>query len=237
MIFILSSGTLCQAQRVVADARTTAQVIANTAMQFAVEYEQNAKLDSVKAKNIVILAEITNILACKELYLTTLSNCASFGAESLYYKEITKTITDIGTLTPQVFNAIKKATFIQQANAIYATTNLIAKGTQLVNDFVNIVANSKIENPLKKLGMEGTIESNDKANLLDRRERYKLASTICYDLKCVKRELNKILYLANSGDWGNLISQFDPKTWAYLNYGKSISESLGKKWNRLTDNN
>lgn len=230
-VFLLSASSVFS-QQVVTDPRTTLQVAENMIMQLAVENQHNQILDTISSKQEEILAKTSAIYASKELNMQTLQNVKGFGAESLYYKEISITSVKIADLSSQALTAIKNSNTVSKANAILAVGNLSLKATQLVNDFVNIVTNCTVENPLKKSGLDGTDGKKDSHNLLDRYERMNLAAQITYDLKTIMAQLRAIIYYANYGNWGTLIKQIDRKTWGYMNYGKSISEKLVNQWNK-----
>lgn len=230
-VFLLSASSVFS-QRVVVDARTTAQVVENMIIQLAVENQHNQILDTISSKQEEILVKTSAIYASKELTMQTLQNVKGFGIESMYYKEISITSLKIADLSTQAISAIKKSSMINKANAVLAVGNLSLKTTQLVNDFVNIVTNCTVENPLKKNGLDGAEEKKDSHNLLDRYERMNLAAQISYDLKKIKGQLNAIIFYANYGDWGTLVKQLDHKTWATLFNCKIISDKLVNQWNK-----
>lgn len=211
-------------QRVVTDPKTTAQVALNLTWQLAVENEHNEVLDTISKKEEEILFKTGQIALFKELNKQTLENVKGFGNESMYYKEIAITFAKQADLISQIYAAYYQSSFWGKANAMKAFTDLMLKRVQLVSDYIGIVTNCTVS-------FSNSKGKKDNHNLLDRYERMDLASKICYDMKSIKNQLYKILFLLQHGNSLDLLKQIDHKTWAYLNHGKSISEKLVKQWN------
>lgn len=213
------------------DYKTAAAVTANAAMQGAIEFEHNETLKKIYQKQDSIRDKSIQILSYKQLSLETLKNIKGFETESWYYKDIYDTALKISELTPTVYNAIKNSSFVNKANATAGVFELVSRCSQCVNDFINIVTNGKAKNPLKSTSSKNDIQNkNDGHNYLDRRERMNMACQISYDLKRIKNQLNRILFLCSYGDWTQLISQIDKKTWQNAYAGKTIADGLIKQW-------
>lgn len=221
-------------QRIVNDVQTQGQVLTNTLLQMVVENQQNSLIDTINNLQEEILYKTTAILASKELYIQTLQNIKGFEAESLYYREIAITGQEIGDLTSQILSAVSRSNLINKANATFALWDLVGKSTQCIHDFVAIVTNAKVKNPLRKENSIDTEEKNDGHNLLDRYERMNLASQLSLDLKRIKAQMKRILFLCRHGDWTSLINQLDRKTWVSQYQARSVADQLVRKWSRLT---
>lgn len=224
----LCSALCADAQwRIVLDPKAVAQIEANTAMQLATENAHNAQLDSVLSKQKEILEKSAAIAAAKELTLQTLQNIEGFGTESVYYKQIARTSKEIAELSPKIMTSLKNSGIENKALVTLKVSDLVGKATQCVNDFVSIVSNSKISNPVSsKTG------KNDGHNLLDRYERMTLACQIYGDLLKIKRQLDYMLTACESGTWADLINAIDHRGWAKLQAGKIISQNLINQWNK-----
>lgn len=223
-----------KAQKVVVDAKTSAQVLENMVTQLAIEKQHNDALDTIQDKQEQILQKTSAIYAAKELTLLTLQNVKGFEVESMYYKEITNTSLKISDLSTKVLKSLtRKSTLINKANAVAAVYNLVARSTQCVCDFVNIVTNCTVANPLKKVNSENINEKKDSHNLLDRYERMGLAAQITYDLKRIKNQLTYIDFLCNYGDWSTLVNQIDSRSWANFFHGKSVTDRIVHQWKQI----
>lgn len=229
-LFLLTVGSSYSQWRIVLDPRAVAQLEANTAMQLATEYEHNAQLDTILVKQEEIVKKTSAISAAKELTLQTLENIEGFGVESSYYKSIGKTAGDIIDNAPKVLKAIQNSGIENKLLMATKVGDLVDKTSQYVNDFVSIVSNAKVQNPIKS-GISG---KGDGHNLLDRYERLTVAISVYDGLKNVKKELNYMLFMAEYGTWADLIHRIDRRTWANLNSGKATSETLIRQWEKLT---
>ena len=214
--------------RVVIDPKAVAQVEANTIQQLATENAHNAQLDTILSKQEEILQKSASIAAAKELTLKTLQNIEGFGTESIYYKQIAKTSKEIAEISPKILSSLKSSGVQNKALVTLKVSDLVGRATQCVNDFVSIVNNSKVSNPLKT----SSAVKNDGHNLLDRYERMTLACQLYGDLLNIKRQLNYMLSMAEQGSWSDLIRVIDHRTWSKLMAGKMISDNLINQWNK-----
>lgn len=223
-------GTAYSQWRIVLDPKAVAQVEANTAMQLATENAHNAQLDSVLSKQKEILDKTSAIAASKELALQTLNNIEGFGVESMWYKQIAKTSKQIVDVSPKILTSLKNSGIENKALITIKVSDLVSKATQCVNDFVNIVNNSKVRNPLNS----SSAGKGDGHNLLDRYERMTLAAQIYGDLQKIKRQLNYMYEICESGSWSDLIYAIDHRSWAKLSAGKMVADNLINQWNKLS---
>ena len=213
--------------RIVLDPKAVAQVEANTILQMATENAHNAQLDTILSKQEEIRDKTLSIAAAKELTLQTLNNIEGFGVESMYYKLIAKTSKQIVDISPQILTSLKDSGIENKALVTMKVSDLVGQATQCVNDFVSIVNNSKVSNPLVK-----SSGKDDGHNLLDRYERMTLACQIYGDLLNIKRQLNYMLSMCEYGNWADLIKAIDHRTWANMAAGKMISDNLINQWNK-----
>lgn len=226
---LMSCGYGLAQWRIVLDPKAVAQVEANTALQLAAEHSHNSQLDTILSQQKEILEKSASLAASKELALKTLENIEGFGVESMWYKQIVKTSKQIAEISPEIVSSVKNSGIENKAIVIVKVGDLSLKATQCVKDFISIVNNSKISNPLKT----SSSDKNDGYNLLDRYERMTLAAQIYGDLEKIKRQLNYMLYMCESGSWADLLYTIDHNTWAKLNAGKMISDNLINQWNRI----
>ena len=225
----LCSFGFAEAQwRIVLDPKAVAQVEANTVMQMATENAHNAQLDTVLSKQEEILQKTASIAAAKELTLKTLENIEGFGTESVYYKQIAKTSKQIAEISPKIITSLKTSKIENKALVTLKVSDLVGKATQCVNDFVSIVNNSRISNPVGK----SAGSKNDGHNLLDRYERMTLACQIYGDLVKIRRQLDYMLSMCESGSWVDLVNAIDHRGWAKLMAGKTIADNLINQWNK-----
>ena len=138
------------AWRVVADPWTTAQVTANASSQKLIEEQHNARLDSMSAKQQKIMQYTAAMETIKELYRISMQNISGFGEESKYYGEICQVTLEIMTDVPAVLEYIAKSPVRNYVLCLNEMSNVVSETEGLVADFVDIVNNGKIHNPLKK---------------------------------------------------------------------------------------
>lgn len=102
---------------------------------------------------------------------------------------------------------------------------------QLVGNFVNIVNNAKVQNPLKG---QGTAEKkNDGYNLLDRYERLTLANTIYTGLMEIRYKVEGMMLMAQYATVNDLFFAIDPEGWANIVTMKNQVGGLIRDWNGL----
>ena len=136
--------------RIVTDPWTTAQVAANTASQKVIEDKHNARLDSISAKQSKIAQYATTMQTIRELYQLTMSNITGFGEESKYYGEICQITFEIMKYVPVVLDYIGHSLVKNYVLCLSEIAGILEETEGLVSDFVDIVNNGKIHNPLKK---------------------------------------------------------------------------------------
>lgn len=135
--------------RIVIDRNCIATVGANLASQKLIEGQHNQRLDSIASKKQKVELYTVSMATIKELYKLSMENISGFGTESLYYKEIGTCAFDILKDVPELVSTVGKAKFANKLLCLNELGNLVAETQQLVGDFVNIVNNAKVQNPLK----------------------------------------------------------------------------------------
>ncbi len=219
------------AWRVVIDPSCIKAVTANLASQKLIEDRHNKRLDSIAARKQKVELYTVSIATVKELYRLSLENVSGFGTESLYYKEIGACALDIITGVPELVSTVGKAKFSNKLLCLNELGNLVAETQQLVADFVNIVCNAKVENPLK--GQATAETKGDGYNFLDRNERLTVANTIYTGLMRIRYKVEGMLAMAQYATLDDLFFAIDPEGWANVVTMRTRVESLVLDWKGL----
>ena len=206
-------------------------VAANTASQKLIEDQHNQRLDSIASKKQKVELYSVSMATIKELYKLTMENISGFGTESLYYKEIGTCAFDILKDVPELINTVNKAKFKNKLACLTELGGLVMETQQLVGNFVNIVNNAKVQNPLKG---QGTAEKkSDGYNLLDRYERLSLANRIYTDLMEIRYKVEGMMLMAQFATANDLFLAIDPEGWANVVTMKNQVGGLIQDWNGL----
>ena len=228
--------------KVVIDKNCIKVVAANTASQKLIEDQHNQRLDSIASKKQKVELYSVSMATIKELYKLTMENISGFGTESLYYKEIGTCAFDILKDVPELINTVNKGGIVRDP-ALYKEVEeriracltelggLVMETQQLVGNFVNIVNNAKVQNPLKG---QGTAEKkSDGYNLLDRYERLSLANRIYTDLMEIRYKVEGMMLMAQFATANDLFFAIDPEGWANVVTMKNQVGGLIQDWNGL----
>ena len=216
--------------RIVIDKNCIKVVAANTASQKLIEDQHNQRLDSIASKKQKVELYSVSMATIKELYKLTMENISGFGTESLYYKEIGTCAFDILKDVPELINTVNKAKFKNKLACLTELGGLVMETQQLVGNFVNIVNNAKVQNPLKG---QGTAEKkSDGYNLLDRYERLSLANRIYTDLMEIRYKVEGMMLMAQFATANDLFFAIDPEGWANVMSGKNIIGGIVAEWNQ-----
>ena len=144
---IMLSAFVCinahAAWRIVFDRNCLKIVMAN------IEEQHNQRVDTIAAKKQKVELYTVSMATMKELYKLSMENISGFGTESLYYKEIGLCALDILRNVPVLVSTVNKAKFSNKLLCLNELGNLVAETQQLVGNFVNIVNNARIPNPLQ----------------------------------------------------------------------------------------
>ena len=232
MLLVLAGSFQSKAAyKVVMDPYCLKAVTTNLATQKAIEDQHNNRLDSIRAKQQKIELYSATMATVKELYKLTMENVAGFGTESKYYIEIGLCAYDIIRSVPELTKTVFKAKFPNKALCLNELGNLTAETRQLVSDFVNIVNNGKIKNPLKSDSEDN--DKNDGYNFLDRYDRLTMANKIYTDLLEIRYKVQGMMALAQYATKEDLFFAIDPEGWANVMTMKNNATVLASQWNGL----
>ena len=216
--------------KVVIDKNCIKVVAANTASQKLIEDQHNQRLDSIASKKQKVELYSVSMATIKELYKLTMENVSGFGTESRYYKEIGSCAFDILKDVPELIKIVNQAKFTNKLYCLTELGGLVMETQQLVGNFVNIVNNAKVQNPLKG---QGTAEKkNDGYNLLDRYERLTLTNTIYTGLMEIRYKVEGMMLMAQFATANDLFFAIDPEGWANVMSGKNIIGGIVAEWNQ-----
>ena len=164
-----------------------------------------------------------------------MENISGFGTESLYYKEIGLCALDILRNVPVLVSTVNRAKFSNRLLCLNELGNLVAETQQLVGNFVNIVNNARIPNPLQ--GQATAEKKDDGYNLLDRYERLTLANSIYTDLNRIRYKVEGMVLMAQYATANDLFFAIDPEGWANVVTMKNHVGNLVHDWNGLVASN
>lgn len=232
MAFTALSNTAFAAWKVVVDPNCVKAVSANLATQKAIEDQHNKRLDSIASKKQKLELYHLSMATIKELYKVTMQNVKGFGPESKYYTEIGRCAYDIILDVPEQVKVVGKAKFHNKLMCLNELTGLVMETQQLVGDFVNIVNNATIENPLK--GQGTAKKKGDGYNFLDRYERLTVAGNIYARLTEIRYKVEGMMAMAQYATMNDLFFAIDPEGWANVVTMRNNVAGLITDWNRLT---
>ena len=217
--------------KVVIDKNCIKVVAANTASQKLIEDQHNQRLDSIASKKQKVELYSVSMATIKELYKLTMENISGFGTESLYYKEIGTCAFDILKDVPELINTVNKAKFKNKLACLTELGGLVMETQQLVGNFVNIVNNAKVQNPLK--GQGTAKKQSDGHNMLDRYERLTVANRIYTDLMNIRYKVEGMMMMAQYATLNDLFFSIDPEGWVNVVTMKNHVGGLVRDWNGL----
>ena len=231
-MFLISASTpMLAGWKVVIDKNCVKVVTSNTASQKLIENQHNQRLDSIASKKKKVELYSVSMATIKELYKLTMENVSGFGTESRYYKEIGSCAFDILKDVPELIKIVNQAKFTNKLYCLTELGGLVMETQQLVGNFVNIVNNAKVQNPLKG---QGTAEKkNDGYNLLDRYERLTLTNTIYTGLMEIRYKVEGMMLMAQYATVNDLFFAIDPEGWANIVTMKNQVGGLILDWNGL----
>lgn len=235
VLMVTASTQAFAGWRVVIDKDCLKIVASNAASQKLVEDQHNMRLDSIASKKKKVELYSVSMATIKELYKLTMENVSGFGTESRYYKEIGLCAFDIVRNVPELAKTVNKAKFSNKLLCLNELGNLVTETQQLVGNFVNIVNNGKITNPLKGEAAAG--KKDDGYNLLDRYERMSLANGIYTNLMEIRYKVEGMLLMARYATMSDLFFAIDPEGWANVMAMRNSVDGLVMDWNRLVATN
>ena len=239
IVAMLTAGQAHDAWRVVIDPWTTGAVTANAASQELIESQHNARLDSINSKQQKLMQYTATMATIKELYKMSMENVSGFGAESQYYVEIGATVAEIFKDVPVVLQYMGKSPGKNYVICLNEIMNIVLETESLVKDFVDIVNNGKIQNPIKKTKGVPNVNApasgqGDGYNFIDRYERLTLANRIYTHLLEIRYKMEAITMMCQyCSDMNNLLLAIDPDSWAAYFTGKNIVDGLISDWEGL----
>ena len=192
---------------------------------------RNKRLDSISAKQNKLQQYTVSMATIKELYKVTMENVSGFGTESKYYIEIGRCAIDIVKDVPELVKVVNKAKFANKVLCLNELANIVTQTQQLVADFVNIVNNAKILNPLK--GQATAETTSDGYNFLDRYERLTVANRIYTDLMEIRYKIQGMMAMAQYATMNDLFFAIDPEGWANVMVMSNYATTLAYQWNGL----
>ena len=219
------------AWKVVIDPYCLKAVTTNLASQKAIEDQHNRRLDSISAKQNKLEQYTVSMATITELYKVTMENISGFGTESKYYVEIGLCAFDIVKSVPELVKTVSNAKFTNKALCLNELGNLTAQTQQLVADFINIVNNGKVQNPLK--GQATAETKSDGYNLLDRYDRLTVANRIYTDLLEIRYKVQAMMAMAQYATKDDLFFAIDPEGWANMKVMQNQVGMLILNWNGL----
>lgn len=219
------------AWKVVLDPYSVAAVSANLATQKMIEDRHNKRLDSIATHKQKLELYTLSMATIKELYKVTMENVRGFGTESKYYTEIGRCASEIVMDVPELVKTVNKAKFSNKLMCYSELAGLLLHTKQLVGDFVNIVNNAKVENPLG--GKDAVEKKSDGYNMLDRYERLTLANNIYTRLVEIRYKVEGMMAMAQYATLNDLFFKIDPEGWANIVSMKNHVDGLVLSWNRL----
>lgn len=231
LLLVIASTPMYAGWKVVIDKNCVKVVTSNTASQKLIEDQHNQRLDPITAKKKKVELYSVSMATIKELYKLTMENVSGFGTESRYYKEIGSCAFDILKDVPELIKTVNQAKFTNKLYCLTELGGLVMETQQLVGNFVNIVNNAKVQNPLKG---QGTAEKkNDGYNLLDRYERLTLANSIYTGLMEIRYKVEGMMLMAQYATVNDLFFAIDPEGWANIVTMKNQVGGLIRDWNGL----
>lgn len=231
-VFMATANTASAQWRVVIDPNCVKAVAANMATQKAIEDRHNKRLDSIASKKQKLELYHLSMATIKELYKVTMQNVRGFGPESKYYTEIGRCAYDIILDVPELVKVVGKANFHNKVMCLSELTGLVMETQQLVGDFVNIVNNATIENPLK--GKNAVEKKGDGYNFLDRYERLTVANNIYTRLMEIHYKVEGMMAMAQYATLNDMFFKIDPEGWANIVSMRNYVSGLVLDWNSLT---
>lgn len=228
---LITSFHHASAWKVVIDPYCLKAVTTNLASQKAIEDQHNRRLDSISAKQNKLEQYTVSMATITELYKVTMENISGFGTESKYYVEIGLCAFDIVKSVPELVKTVSKAKFTNKTLCLNELGNLTAQTQQLVADFINIVNNGKVQNPLK--GQATAETKSDGYNLLDRYDRLTVANKIYTDLLEIRYKVQAMMAMAQYATKDDLFFAIDPEGWANMKVMQNQVGMLILNWNGL----
>lgn len=242
IVLVSTNSTKAAWIKVVYDKNATAAVGANTAFQGIIENNHNARLEGIRYKQKKIMSYTASMESIKELYRMSMQNIRGFGEESAYYRQMAENFLQVPGNTERAVKAINRCPGINYVNSLNEIVNIQAEVVSLIEDFVDIVNNGKVDlsaftsgksnDKLSNLLKNAHIGKGDGYNFLDRYERLTLANKLLSHIVDINLRLQQIVYICEyCRTFSNFMYSIDPLTWASFFSGKNMVESVISDWN------
>lgn len=131
--------------RLVIDKKSVAAVTANTAIQSSIEIIHNKTLEEIRKKQEKIMSYTASMESIKELYRMSMQNISGFGEESAYYRQMVDNFLQVPGNTARAVKAINRCPGINYVNSLNEIVNIQTDVVGLVEKFVDIVNNGKVD--------------------------------------------------------------------------------------------
>ena len=201
-LYCISSNAVV---RVVIDKKSVAAVTANTAIQSSIEIIHNKTLEKIQKKQEKIMSYTASMESIKELYRMSMQNISGFGEESAYYRQMVDNFLQVPGNTARAVKAINRCPGINYVNSLNEIVNIQTDVVGLVEKFVDIVNNGKVDfsaftsgksnDKISTLLQNAHLGKGDGYNFLDRYQRLTLANELLAHIVDINTRLNKIVYI------------------------------------------
>ena len=225
------------------DLKTAGQVTANTGYAEAAELANKSQEEKKRKRQEKIAKYTTVVQATQEVYKYAMQNIKDFGYESQCYKSIGTQAMRISMKIPQCYESMTDGGFMGVAVSAKTMTDIATETMGLVQFFVNIVNNGKIDSPFK--GENSKLNKwldkqfsykpkNDGLNFIDRYQRIMLAHEVLAKLERINWQLDEILYLCEyQRNVLGVLREIDYESWTYIVGSADVADDIIKNWDRL----
>lgn len=227
---LISSPLVSMAQQT--DPTLTAAVILQTEELKSVYKKRNETQNKLITVQTAVGAAMTEVHKVEDKILEYMSNASSAMNELYMLKRSAELVS---VRIPEQLNKMAKAVPDNyKGTAITAltsktVTNVTTEITSLYSFMSQLVTSSKYS------FNDGKDDTSGKknVNLLSAAERYYIASEVTGRLERIYRKLNTLTYQIETLDWMDAWYNLDSSSWAKFQNGKTISQSLMNKWDKM----
>lgn len=213
------------------DPALTAAVILQTEELKAAYKKRDETQNRLIAVQASVAAAMDQVHKVENKVLEYMSNASSAMNDLYQLKRAAELVT---TLIPdQLVKMGKAVPDNYKGTAITALTsktvsNVTAEITSLYGFMSQLVTSTKYS-----VGESSADSGKKNVNLLSAAERYYIASEVTGRLERIYRKLNNLTYQIQTLDWSDAWYNLDPSSWAKFQNGKTISNSLMNKWDKM----
>lgn len=212
------------------DKKTLEAVLDNTTHVIGLEERYNVSLKDEESKQKRVAKLAGAIAAAKTLYSQTLENIQGFDEETRMYKDIYESATRIAQLLPKAGIELAKRPY----SLLACTKDIVSLATEATNAlkvFANIVNNGKVSIKIGDLDSSGSDDAN---NLLNRSDRYYMATLALRNLQEVQWELEALVSMAEyCNSISDVIRTIDIDTWCNAMYALDLASGVIEDFNNL----